>query len=247
LVVHLGQRMSILTDYQVPITTTSERLLFAIEVKNEKAVAAALTKMFKNDKEMRQREFQKHIIWESVPEEKSDVPVVDIDLPTFKPDEPGKAPAPQGREKTLLPNAAFTVGDGYLFVASHYDFLTKILTKAAERDALARSIEYQMVQKTMAKFGVAEKAVQTFGRVDEQARPTYELIRQGKMPESETMFGRILNTVFGAGKKGVIRKQEVDPKTMPDYEFVRRFLGPAGMQVVTEPDGWFLKGVLLTK
>jgi hypothetical protein len=54
--------------------------------------------------------------------------------------------------------------------------------------------------------------------------------------------------LFGAGKKGVMRKQEIDGKSMPDYEFVRRFLGPAGMQVVTEdPDGWFLKGVLLTK
>jgi hypothetical protein len=94
---------------------------------------------------------------------------------------------------------------------------------------------------------MAEKAAQTFGRTDEQTRATYELIRQGKMPESETMLGRVLNTVFGAGKKGVPRKQEVDPRKMPDYEFVRRYLGPAGMQVVSEPDGWFFKGVLLPK
>jgi hypothetical protein len=57
----------------------------------------------------------------------------------------------------------------------------------------------------------------------------------------------VLNTLFGAGKKGVVRKQEIDPKAMPDFQFVQRFLGPAGMQMVSEPDGWFLKGVLLTK
>ena len=49
LIKHLGQRVSMLTDYQLPITTTSERLLFAIEVKNAKAVAAAIEKLFKND------------------------------------------------------------------------------------------------------------------------------------------------------------------------------------------------------
>ena len=34
---------------------------------------------------------------------------------------------------------------------------------------------------------------------------------------------------------------------MPAYDFVRRFLGPAGMQTVSEPDGWFIKGALLPK
>jgi len=239
--------VSIVTDYQVPITTTSERLLIAVEVKDEKAVAQALHKMFKNDKEMRQREFEKRIIWEGVPEEKTEVPAVTLELPGLETGTPGKAPVPQGRQNALLPNAAVTVANGNLLIASHYDFLTKILKKVDQRETLARSIEYQLVQKTLDKFGTPAKAARTFGRTDEQARPTYELIRQGKMPESETMLGRVLNTMFGAGKKGVIRKQQIDGRNMPDYEFVRRFLGPAGMQVVTEPDGWFFKGFLLPK
>ena len=36
LIEHLGRRVSMLTDYQLPITTTSERLLFAIEANNPK-------------------------------------------------------------------------------------------------------------------------------------------------------------------------------------------------------------------
>jgi len=139
------------------------------------------------------------------------------------------------------------VANGQLLIASHYDFLTKILKQVDERETLAKSIEFQIIQKTFAKFGVPQKAAQNFGRTDEQVRPTYELIRQGKMPESETMLGRLLNTLFGAGRKGVIRKQEIDGKAMPDYEFVRRFLGPAGMHAISEPDGWFLKGFLLPK
>jgi hypothetical protein len=248
LVAHLGNRISVMADYQVPITTSSERLLFAIETKDDKAVAQALDKMLKNDKEMQQTKLGDHVVWESVPEEKAAVPAVDLDLPGFQPEGPGKAPAaPAGREASLLPNAAVTVANGHLLIASHFDFLKKVIEKRDDRQTLSRSVEYKMVQKTLDGFNVPEKAVRTFGRTDEQARPTYELIRQGKMPESETMFGRVLNTLFGAGKKGVVRKQEIDPKAMPDFQFVQRFLGPAGMQLVSEPDGWFVKGVMLAK
>ena len=59
LIQHLGQRVSMLTDYQLPITTTSERLLFAIEAKNAKAVAAAIEKLFKNDPTVKRREVER--------------------------------------------------------------------------------------------------------------------------------------------------------------------------------------------
>ena len=248
LVVHLGNRVSMVADYQVPITTTSERLLFAIETKDDKAVARALDKMLKNDKEMRQTKLGEYVVWESVPEEKAAVPAVDLDLPGLQSEPSARTSASHpGRESSLLPNAAVTVAAGHLLIASHLDFLKKVLEKREERFSLAKSVEYRMVQKALDGFNVAEKSVRTFGRTDEQARPTYELIRQGKMPESETMLGRVLNTLFGAGKKGVVRKQEIDPKAMPDFQFVQRFLGPAGMQMVSEPDGWFLKGVMLAK
>ncbi len=248
LVVHLGNRISMVAEYQVPITTTSERLLFAIETKDDQAVARALDKMLKNDREMRQIRVGEYVVWESVPEDKAAVPAVDLDLPGLQPESSSRAVASHpGRESSLLPNAAITVASGHLLIASHLDFLKKVLEKREERFSLAKSVEYRMVQKALDGFNFPAKSVRTFGRTDEQARPTYELIRQGKMPESETMFGRVLNTLFGAGKKGVVRKQQIDPKEMPDFQFVQRFLGPAGMQMVSEPDGWFLKGVLLAK
>ena len=45
LFVFLGDRISVLTDYKLPITTSSERLLFAIPAKDPKAVAKALEKL----------------------------------------------------------------------------------------------------------------------------------------------------------------------------------------------------------
>ncbi len=58
------------------------------------------------------------------------------------------------------------------------------------------------------------------------------------------MLGRTLNTLFGAGKKGVLRQQEIDGSKLPEFEVVRRYLGTAGSFGVSEDSGWFLKGML---
>ena len=127
------------------------------------------------------------------------MPVVDVELPAL----PGaKKAGPAGpatsAEHVLFPNVAVTVAHGHLFVASHYDFLTKVLGKEEARvkpgDTLADSIEYQQVTKALDQFGAKAKCARSFAKTDEQYRATYELIRQNKMPESETMLGRMLNT-----------------------------------------------------
>ena len=44
MILNLGQRVTLMTDYLLPITTSSERLLFAVETTDEKAVAKAVEK-----------------------------------------------------------------------------------------------------------------------------------------------------------------------------------------------------------
>ena len=86
-------------------------------------------------------------------------------------------------------------------MASHYDFLTKILKQADQRESLAKSVEFAIIDKTISAISPPARAVEGFSRTDEVIRPTYELIRQGKMPESETMVGRVLNTIFGRARR----------------------------------------------
>ncbi len=99
----------------------------------------------------------------------------------------------------------------------------------------------------MKQLGIEQKCTLIFSRTDEEYRPTYELIRQGKMPQSETMLARLLNTIFATGEKGKFRKQKIDGSKMPDYDVVRRYLGAAGLVVSSEPEGWFVKGFVLKK
>jgi hypothetical protein len=248
LVTHLGQRVSILTDYQLPIGVNSERLLCAIEVKNPKAVAVAIKKLYKNDPTVKMRDVKGQIIWEFVEDETPPMEVPQIELG----DSPAPAPAApeknddEKERKRLLPHAAFTVWNGHLMVASHIDFLLKIIAPPKKINLLKDDVDYKVVNAEIKKFQPA-KCFQFFSRTDEEYRPTYELIRQNKMPESEALFAKLLNALFGEGKEGEVRQQRIDGSKLPEYQVVRRYLGPAGLQVTTEPDGWYLKGFTLSK
>jgi hypothetical protein len=88
---------------------------------------------------------------------------------------------------------------------------------------------------------------QIFSRTDEEYRAVYELIRSGRMPEAETMLGKLLNGILGEGKEGVLRAQRINGEHLPEYDAVRRYFGPAGLTAVSEDDGWFLTGFTLSK
>ena len=249
LVAHLGQRVSILSDYQLPITTTSERLLFAIETKDEQAVAEAIQKTMEADKTVRRRDVDGRTIWEIVEEEEvPEVPAIDLLMPG---DDQPEREEEEEEDARLLPNAAVTVSHGHLFIASNVDFLLKVLKPIEERETLTRSIDYRRINAAIEQLGISQKCARMFSRTDEEYRPTYELIRQGKMPEAETVFARLMNRIFGPNEndseKDVVRQQEIDGSKMPDYDVVRRNLGPGGMIVTSENDGWFLKGFMLKK
>jgi hypothetical protein len=177
------------------------------------------------------------------------VPQISLDaIPMFPGEDPvGQEPIEEEEDGPgLFPNLAVTVTNDQLFISSHLDFLVKILQEREERETLAAAIDFQVIGDEVEELG-KERCAWVFSRTDKEYRATYELIRQGKMPESETMLGRMLNTILGAGKKGVLREQEVDGSKLPEFEAVRRHLGTAGGFGVTEENGWFLKGFMLGK
>jgi hypothetical protein len=259
LIRHLGQRISVLTDYQLfqsRITTASERLLIAIETKDEKAVLRGVEMFFKGDKTVKRREINGHIIWELIGDQTPTPEVPEIEFGGVPPIAPARPPKKSGdfddeddaqdKQPHLLPHRAVTVAHGQLMIASHIDFLLKVVAPDKKPEMLLDDVDYKVVDDEISKQN-PNKCLRFFSRTDEEYRPTYELIRQNKMPESESLFAKLLNGMFGEEKKGVTRKQRIDGRQLPDFQVVRRYLGPAGLQVTSEPEGWFLKGFTLKK
>ena len=104
-----------------------------------------------------------------------------------------------------------------------------MLAQRPEQDQLALSEDVQLVNTHLDRIGAGEDSLRSFSRTDEEYRPTYELIRQGKMPESESMLGRFLNRLLGPDDEDVLREQKIDGSQLPDFQAVRRYLGPAGL------------------
>lgn len=246
LVDYLGQRGTLITDYRTPITPQSERLLVAVELRDAAKVAETIQKIMEADPDAEPRMVEGHVVWEIINEKPVEVEEIKIVGAGFGPFD-GPEEEDDEEEEPILPNMAVAVAHGHLFVASHVDFVGDVLKQAREKSTLGATDDYVRIDKALEKLGAGQQSFQFFSRTDEAYRPTYELMKQGKMPESETMLGKILNRMMGPDEKGVVRKQEIDGAKMPDFDQVKHYLGPAGLYITTRDDGWLVSGCLLTK
>ncbi|MBI2823626.1 MAG: hypothetical protein HYX69_02920 [Planctomycetia bacterium] len=270
LVGHLGNRAVVVTDYKLPITTSSERFVFAAETINEPALAAAVQKSLETDPNVIKRVFGDHIIWEMKSEEDALAEVV-VEHPDIvnvstggsggsaalgggdggKESKPaGKLPGRLGEEgeaPVKLPNSAVAVAKGHLFVSSHVDFLEKILGGIAEHERLENDVDFQRVNEELKKLGATEVCVRNYTRADEQFRITYDLFKTGKLPESETVFAQIIRSTQEEQPEGTARKPKLDGSKLPDYQVARRYLGIGGTYAATEENGWLVVGFLFRK
>src|SRR5947207_2958864 len=160
------------------------------------------------------------------------------------------APKPEDKDKDKekkLPNTAITVYLGHLVVSTHVDFIEDLIKNAAATNNLAAMDDYQRVHKALVGLGSQNDSFRFFTRTDESYRATYELLKQGRLPEAETILARLLNAMLAPTEEGVVRKQEIDGSKLPDFDKVKQYLGPGGVYAQSEDDGWWIVGCLLKK
>jgi hypothetical protein len=248
LVTHLGQRATIITDYELPITPTSQRRLLAVEATDVTKLAEAIAKSMSGDDRVRKLEIEGHDVWEIIPESES-IPALDIDDASddrraHKDDE--DAGQLGGGPQVSLANSAVTVAKGHLMITSHVELLRKVLAGVPKPEQLAVDADYANVLAECLKLGAGQDCAQGFARTDEQYRVMYELFQQGRLPEADTFLAHFINFLMGEEKEGVTRKPRLDGSKLPDYKIVQRYLGPAGNYATSEDKGWFLIGFTAT-
>ncbi|MBC7855383.1 MAG: hypothetical protein IAF94_18300, partial [Pirellulaceae bacterium] len=125
LIDHLGERITLVSDVKIPVDLKSERLIVAVELLGPKSVAVVtktLEKAFSADPAAKRREFKGHVIWELIndaAEEPDALTVEGVGPATGKSGGGGdekEEEAEESEEKPILPNMAFTVVNGQLFV-----------------------------------------------------------------------------------------------------------------------------------
>jgi hypothetical protein len=247
---NMGQRISIFTDYNTPITEESERSVFAIEAKDEAALAKTLDKWMSREPDVVRHVFGQFVVWERVPKTNA-IEDLQVVAPGFSPvDSDGGGKGEEKEEERVLPNSAVTVALGHLLMASDVSYLKELLEGFGQRERLASSADYQQALEVADRLSPGERSLWSFGRYDEEIRPNFEMIRQNKMPLSKSILGKLLNrwlTTAQEKEDGTVRKQRIDGSELPEFEAVRRYFGPHGRTAHSEKDGWFTTGFLLNK
>ena len=251
-IANMGNRITVMSSYDTPISEDSQRAVFAIEAKNEQALAKTLEKWMLKEPDVVKRQVGQFVIWERVPKNNATADP-DVDIPGFTTVRNGsdeKTVNEKKRRERVLPNSAVTVALGHFMMASDINYLSELLQGFGQRERLASSADYQQMLEVMNKLAPGERSGWIFGRSDEECRPTFELIRAGKMPESKSMLGKLLNKILTTEdekKQGVPRRQRINGANLPEFETVRRYFGPHAAVVRSDKDGWFITGVLLNK
>jgi hypothetical protein len=248
LVDHLGTRAALLSDVKIPVDVKSERLMALIEIKDPAIIARTLEKAFSNDPQAKAKVFRGVTIWEITQEqglvEETELMIEGAGFVST--DAAAQQPAPQNNP-AMLPNMAITTFHNHLIVSTHVDFVQELIDHDVGGPNLGTAPDYKRVQAALGQLGAANNSFEFFSRTDESYRATYELLKQGTLPEAETMLARLLNALTGPREEGAVRKQEFDGSKLPDFEQVKKYLGPGGLFAQTQDDGWWLVGCLLKK
>lgn len=230
-------------DYEKPITPESERMVLAVQVKpgSETAVEKVVGKLVEGEEDVVIMEFEGHRIWKT-----------EIKVEDEAEDDPysgGLFDEEEEPVEPLLPDTAICVSNGYIYIASELEFLKEILRARPDaRAQLGNTIDFQIVQLAINDLaGDSDVFLKSFARNDEALRPVYEMLRQGKMPESDMMLARALNALMPPKEGQELREVRVDGSKLPEFDTVRRHFGPSGMFGACEQDGWFFKGFILAK
>ncbi|MCL2622097.1 MAG: hypothetical protein FWD31_00410 [Planctomycetaceae bacterium] len=137
------------------------------------------------------------------------------------------------------------VGKGHIFISNNLENLYAIMDATAET-SFDTSKDFLGLTQTLKQLdsGNGERFLQIAANSSELIMPTYELARQGKMPESQTILGAALRAVI-ARNEGQRVTDDFDRSTLPPFEKIKSYFGTAGSVGTVESDGWLIEGVQL--
>jgi hypothetical protein len=251
IVAHLDSRVTILVDYHTPgLDDSGERRVIAIRSTDPEKLKVAIDKTMKAEHTAKAKEVAGITVWEVSPNAGPANPGPAVQgpvrprrvAPKFPP--AGSAPKPQENNVKLMQKSAVAVAHGHLFIATHSDALSEIVENPTPPGALADDPDFQEVMKQLAEVAPGESCARVFTRTSEARRVSYELFKQGKLRQSDTLFSRIVNVIMGE-KPSAAEPQKVDGENLPEFEKIAPYFGPSGTSFKSEEQGFFAVGVLL--
>ena len=247
LIACLGDRVTIASKYRMPVSTTSQRYIIAVDVKDEAALEQGLDKFYRYSPEMQKnRKLGDILIRERDPSAQATPD--DLERPGFgRSRGESRNPSRTGtgeQDREIFPNRAIAVANGKLWIASHLDILHEVLS-AQQTNGFGSTVEAKLVDQKFQELGTKRRGMRMALKLDESIRNDYELMRMRQFEQSQSLAGRLFASILPDLENPDMLR--FDLSSAPEFGYLRRSLGPAGVEIETVENGWVVRGVLLPK
>ena len=216
----LGPRISVIGDALTPVTEVSERTVVAIEAKDEKKVAEAIKALLRDDPDVQRLRLEgfENDLWQ-------------IGQDNFDTAEEGEL---------KFSSSAIIVAHGHLLFATHFDAIKKYVATAGPDGRLAKADDYDHVIKQLNQLhNGPEVFVKVFSRLDRDLMTTFELLRQDKAEDAESVYGMLLRMMLDG------TESSLDYSKLPEYQQIQHYLGLSGLIGSNHQQGWQFQGFFL--
>jgi hypothetical protein len=127
------------------------------------------------------------------------------------------------------------------------DFVKEMIARTSDAPSLSNEPDTAFIRQQLAELGSQGASLEAYSRISDQLLVSYNLLREGKMPESQSLIGRFLNEMLTSPEDVEPRKQRLDGTHMPPFDEVEQGLGNVGAFLKAEKDGWWVVGVALRR
>ncbi|MEM6470422.1 MAG: membrane or secreted protein, partial [Planctomycetota bacterium] len=246
---NLDDEVILVTDNTLPASTDSDRMLAAIRVKDADLVADLIRRAMEVDADATKIEFEPFDLWKVEPGQGEidldDLDDEDLKILGFGEDE--------DEEEYLLSRWAIAVvrsptagGKSYVMFSSHPDLLKELgvrFQKGTKMDSMAESDDTKTILKTMREIGGEEVTMQGIYHPRLSLRARYELLRQGKLKQSDSVISSLLHRLVEEDEDGAPNKFQAGK--LPPFEKIETYLNSGGSFWQKTETGWMMTGFIL--
>ena len=245
---HLDDQLILVTDNTVPAAVDSERMLVAVRLKNAAVVKQVIRKAMEVDPDATELDALPGVeIWRVQRGESEDDFEAELLELGFEDDEEGA-----GGQKPLLDHWAIAVVDQgpgsncpYLMFSSHPDLLIAAAKriKGGQKGGLNSLAETKVTVKALKDLGAKATALDRVVRLRISLRAKYELLRLGKLKDSDSVLATLFRRLTEDEDGG-----EPDPlnaKKLPPIQQIEKHLPNGGSFFEETKDGWEMTGFYL--
>lgn len=248
---NLDNEVILISDNVLPADVSSERMLIAIRLKDPDKIKTAIRKALEVEPDASQLEvpdLDGIDVWQVVPGEGGDDTFDDTLFSEFDFDEEEQ----EEESPPLLDKWAIAVvpqGPGskapYLMFSSHPELLIATAKRVQQgaKNGFRDVAEVKNVVQALKDLGIEKPIFDRVVRTKLSLRVKYELLRQGKLRDSDSVLAKLVQRISEEEESG-----EPDPLNahkLPPIAQIEKYLTDGGSYLVETEDGWETTGFLL--